>query len=103
MTVEATHTGRVVELLVIVRRDYKPDAWEVRVLMLIAPGETLTHLAQAIGRRFRPGAFSTTCPPRSEAIPERSRIPAALTPRPVGLGPGDKSHLVERVARRGHW
>jgi hypothetical protein len=55
MSIEATHRGRVVELLFVVRRDYKPDAWEVRAPILIAPGETLTSYARAIARAFPDG------------------------------------------------
>jgi hypothetical protein len=52
MSIYATHQGRRVELVFVVRRDYKPDAWELRVPILVAPGETLTRFAQAIARAF---------------------------------------------------
>jgi hypothetical protein len=48
MSVEATHHGGVVELLFIVRRDYKPDAWELRVPILVAPGESLKRISSSI-------------------------------------------------------
>jgi Family of unknown function (DUF6228) len=47
MSIHAAHHGRRVELLFVVRRDYKPDAWELRVPVLIAPGETLSQFARA--------------------------------------------------------
>jgi len=47
MTIEATHRGNRVELLFILRRDYEPDAWEVRLPLLIAPGESLSQIAKA--------------------------------------------------------
>jgi hypothetical protein len=48
LSVEATHNGGVVELLFIVRRDFKPDAWELRVPILIAPGESLKRISSSI-------------------------------------------------------
>jgi Family of unknown function (DUF6228) len=52
MTIEATHRRSRVELLFIVRRDYKRDAWQVRLPVLIAPGESLSELAKAIASLF---------------------------------------------------
>jgi hypothetical protein len=52
MSVHATHQGRRVELVFVVRRDYKPDAWELRVPVLIAPGETLMRFASSLARSF---------------------------------------------------
>jgi Family of unknown function (DUF6228) len=48
MTISATHQGRRVELVFTVRRDFKPDAWELRVPVIVSPGETLTRFAQAV-------------------------------------------------------
>jgi hypothetical protein len=47
MSIEATHQRNRVELLFIIRRDYMPDAWEVRLPILVAPGESLARLARA--------------------------------------------------------
>jgi hypothetical protein len=47
MTIEATHHGKRVELLFIVRRDNRPDAWEARLPILVAPGESLARVAIA--------------------------------------------------------
>jgi Family of unknown function (DUF6228) len=47
MIIEATHQRNRVELLFIVRRDYMPDAWEGRLPILVAPGESLARLAKA--------------------------------------------------------
>ena len=52
MSVEATHRGRVVELLFILRRDYSPDAWELRLPILIAPGESLRRAAADVESLF---------------------------------------------------
>ena len=46
MSIEAAHVGNRVRLLFIVRRDYEPDAWEVRLPILVAPGESLVRLAK---------------------------------------------------------
>jgi hypothetical protein len=46
MTIEASHRGRRVELLFIVRRDFKPDAWELRLPVLVEPGESLARVAK---------------------------------------------------------
>ena len=48
MSIEATHHRNRVELLFIVRRDYNPDAWEARLPILVAPGESLARLANAV-------------------------------------------------------
>jgi hypothetical protein len=53
MSVEATHRGRVVELLFIVRRDYEQDAWELRLPILIAPGESLTRITSETSALIR--------------------------------------------------
>jgi len=42
---EATHQGHRVKLLFIVRRDYEQDSWELRLPILVAPGESLSRLA----------------------------------------------------------
>lgn len=52
MSIEANHRGRIVELVFVVRRDYKPDAWELRIPVFISPGETLTRVAKAVSRGF---------------------------------------------------
>jgi hypothetical protein len=52
MSLEATHRGNRVELLFIVRRDYKPDAWQARLPILVAPGESLSALARASAELF---------------------------------------------------
>jgi Family of unknown function (DUF6228) len=52
MSIEATHRGRVVELLFILRRDYEPDAWELRLPIIIAPGEPLAQAARATASLF---------------------------------------------------
>ena len=53
MTVEATHQGRLVELVFILRRDYKADAWQLRLPILIAPGEALSRVAGEVAALFR--------------------------------------------------
>lgn len=53
MSIEATHLGRVVKLLFVLRRDYKPDAWELRLPIEIAPGESLARAASEIESLFR--------------------------------------------------
>jgi len=50
MSICATHHGRRVELVFLVRRDWKPDAWELRVPVIVTPGETLTRFAGAVAR-----------------------------------------------------
>ena len=50
LSIEARHNGARVELLLVVRRDYAPDAWELRVPITIGPGESLTRLASACAR-----------------------------------------------------
>jgi hypothetical protein len=52
MSIEARHRGRVVELLFILRRDYKPEAWELRLPIFIAPGEPLTRVASEVRSLF---------------------------------------------------
>jgi hypothetical protein len=47
MTIEASHRGSRVDLVFILRRDYDPDAWELRIPVRVAPGETLQRLAEA--------------------------------------------------------
>jgi Family of unknown function (DUF6228) len=53
MRTEATHHGRFVELLFILRRDDKPDAWQVRLPVLIAPSESLKRLASGVTALFK--------------------------------------------------
>jgi hypothetical protein len=53
MSIEATHRGRVVELLFILRRDYRSDAWQVRLPILVAPGESLRRIASATASLFQ--------------------------------------------------
>jgi hypothetical protein len=50
MSIEATHRGGRVELLFTLRRNYKPDAWEVRLPILVAPGESLASIADQTAR-----------------------------------------------------
>ena len=52
MSIEAIHRGRVVELLFIIRRDYRPDAWELRLPISITPGESLTRVTSACAGLF---------------------------------------------------
>jgi hypothetical protein len=52
MSIEATHRGKRVELLFIIRRDYEPDAWEVRLPILVAPGESLSAIARSGAQLF---------------------------------------------------
>jgi Family of unknown function (DUF6228) len=52
MSIEATHRGRIVELLFILRRDYKPDAWELRLPIFMTPGESLTRAASEVVSLF---------------------------------------------------
>ena len=47
LSINATHTGNRVELLIVLRRDDMPDAWEAHVPILVAPGESLPRLASA--------------------------------------------------------
>ncbi len=47
LRIEASHRGHAVELLFIVRRDDRPDAWQVRLPLLVDPGEPLSRLAKA--------------------------------------------------------
>jgi hypothetical protein len=58
MTIEATHRGNRVELLFIVRHDYKTDAWQVRLPVLVAPGESLSRLAKSSAELFKLRAHS---------------------------------------------
>jgi Family of unknown function (DUF6228) len=58
MTIEASHAGRIVELVFSLRRDYKPDAWEVRVPIVVTPGEAITRVAQALARAFPDGLLA---------------------------------------------
>jgi hypothetical protein len=46
MSIDATHLGSRVRLLFIVRRDFDPEAWEIRVPVFVAPGESLARLAK---------------------------------------------------------
>ena len=55
VTIEATHGGGRIQLLFIVRRDYGPDAWQVRFPVLVAPGESLSRLAKASAELFKVG------------------------------------------------
>jgi hypothetical protein len=50
MSIYATHHGRTVQLVFAVRRDWKQDAWELRVPVIVTPGETLTQFARAVTR-----------------------------------------------------
>ena len=50
LRIEATHRGRFVQLLFVLRRDHKNNAWEVRVPICVTPGEALRRLAAQIGR-----------------------------------------------------
>jgi Family of unknown function (DUF6228) len=52
MGIEATHHGGRVELLFIVRRDLERDAWELRVPISLAPGESLARVALACAGLF---------------------------------------------------
>jgi hypothetical protein len=52
LSLEATHRGRRVELLFIVRRDHIADAWQVRLPILVAPGEPLSRLARETSALF---------------------------------------------------
>ena len=52
LTIEATHHGDRVGLLFIVRPDPESDAWErealeIRLPLVVAPGESLSHIAKA--------------------------------------------------------
>jgi hypothetical protein len=47
LSIEASHHGRTVELLFIVRRDGEPDAWQLRFPVYLDPGEPLSRLAKA--------------------------------------------------------
>ena len=47
LRIEATHQGRLVELLFIVRCDDRPGAWEARLPILVTPGESLNSLADS--------------------------------------------------------
>lgn len=54
LTIEATHHGRRAELLFTVRPpEYKPDAWQVRFPVFVAPGESLARLAKAATELFK--------------------------------------------------
>jgi hypothetical protein len=50
VSVEATHEGRRVELVFVLRRDYTSDAWEVRLPILVAGGESLSAIARRVTR-----------------------------------------------------
>jgi hypothetical protein len=52
MSIDATHRGRVVELLFTLRRDYKPDAWVFRLPFFMAPGESMSRTASEIASLF---------------------------------------------------
>jgi hypothetical protein len=48
MSIEAVHRGSRVALLFILRRDFEPDAWEIHLPMLVAPGESLSSFGRAL-------------------------------------------------------
>jgi len=58
LTVEATHHGNRARLLLIVRPDpdsgWEQNDWEVRLPLLVAPGESLAHIATAARTLFAP-------------------------------------------------
>lgn len=58
LTIEASHHGSRVELLLILRRDHNADAWQLRIPIRVAPGETLRHLAEATARLVAPLSHS---------------------------------------------
>lgn len=45
MTIEATHTGRRVALVVTLRHDSEPNVWELRLPLSLPPGEPLSEAA----------------------------------------------------------
>src|SRR5262245_26678387 len=47
LRVEATHLGRAVELVFVLRPEDREDAWEVRLPILLTPGESLRRVASA--------------------------------------------------------
>jgi hypothetical protein len=53
LTIEATHTGRRIELVFTLRRDIDVDAWHVTIPMSIAPDESLKRLAESAEELFR--------------------------------------------------
>ncbi len=48
MSIQATHTGRRVELVFLLRSDPAAQSWQLRLRFLIAPGESLDRLAREI-------------------------------------------------------
>lgn len=49
LSIQATHTGRAVRLLFILRETpYQDGAWELRGPIEIAPGESLSRLTEAV-------------------------------------------------------
>ena len=48
LIIEATHSGRRVELLCTVQHGANPDTWQVRLPILVEPGESLARLATQV-------------------------------------------------------
>lgn len=53
LRIDAKHSGRAVELTVVVRSSYEPDAWELRIPFAVEPGEQLSALATAAASMIR--------------------------------------------------
>jgi hypothetical protein len=52
MSIEATHRGRLVELLFTLRSNHEPDAWVFRIPFFLAPGESLSRRASEVASLF---------------------------------------------------
>jgi Family of unknown function (DUF6228) len=48
LTLQATHHGRFIKIVFVFRRDRYPDAWEARVPIALAPGESLSSFARGV-------------------------------------------------------
>lgn len=54
-SIEASHTGHHVVLVVSLSSDYGPDAWKVVVPAMVLPGEELRQLSADVDAFFREG------------------------------------------------
>lgn len=52
LTIEASHTGRRIELTCTLRGSIAPDAWRVTVVMSLLPDESLDRLAADVEELF---------------------------------------------------
>ena len=48
LSLQATHHGRFIKIVFVFCRDRQPDAWEARVPIALAPGESLSSFARDV-------------------------------------------------------